>query len=127
MFALNSQDSQKKLPALLLRAGLAFVFIYAGVASLVDSREWIGYFPSVLTDLLPVNILLKIFSAYELSLAAWLLSGVCLRWAALLCAATLGGILAANLNLLVITFRDVALIFTALALAALTWEKPKTK
>lgn len=120
-------DSQKNLATLLLRVGLAIMLVYAAVGSLVNPREWIGYFPSMLTDLMPANILLKIFSVYELSLAAWLLSGVCLRWAALFCAATLGGIVVANLDLLIITFRDIALIFAALALAALTWKKPDTK
>jgi hypothetical protein len=86
----------------------------------------VGYFPSILTDHLPSSILLKVFSVYELILAAWLLSGIYVRWGALLCAATLGGIVLANFELFAITFRDIALIFAALALAALEW-KSKSK
>jgi uncharacterized membrane protein YphA (DoxX/SURF4 family) len=114
----NKQD----LATLLLRSGLVVILLYAAIGSFADPKEWIGYFPSILTDHLPAATLLKIFSVYELVLAAWLLSGVYVRWAALLCAITLGGIVLANFELFAITFRDIALIFAALALSALTWE-----
>lgn len=114
--------NKQNLATLLLRSGLALILLYAAIGSLVDPREWIGYFPSFLTDHLPAATLLKVFSVYELALAAWLLSGVYVRWAALLCAATLGGIVLANFELFAITFRDIALIFAALALSLLTWE-----
>lgn len=113
------------LPALLLRFGLATIFLYAAISSFVDPNEWIGYFPAFITDNLPANTLLKFFSVYELVLAAWLLSGVYIRWAALLCAATLWGIVLANFELFQITFRDIALIFAAAALALLTWDDDK--
>lgn len=107
------------LPALLLRLGLAVILLYAAIGSFVDPREWIGYMPAFLTDIIDGHILLTAFSVYELALAAWLLSGVRVRWAALLTAATLGGIILANFDLFAVTFRDIALIFSALALAAL--------
>lgn len=110
------------LPALLLRLGLAVILLYAAIGSFVNPREWIGYFPAFMTELVDKNILLNIFSAYELALAAWLLSGVRVRSAALLTAATLAGIVLANFDLFAITFRDIALIFAALALAALAKE-----
>lgn len=110
------------LPALLLRLGLAVILLYAAIGSFVNPREWIGYFPAFMTELVDKNILLNIFSVYELALAAWLLSGVRVRYAALLTAATLAGIVLANFDLFAITFRDIALIFAALALAALAKE-----
>ena len=63
-------------------------------------------------------MLFKFFSAYELALAAWLLSGVYARYAALLYAATLVGITVSNF-LFAISFRDIGLMFAALALACL--------
>ena len=114
--------TNKNLPALLLRLGLAFIFLYAAIGSFVDPKEWVGYLPSLLTDHLPAAMLLKLFSVYELLLATWLLSGVHIRWAALLCAATLSGIVVSNFGLFAISFRDIALIFAALALAALSSE-----
>jgi len=112
------------LPALLLRLGLATILLYAAIGSFLDPREWIGYFPAFMTNAINGDVLLNLFSVYELSLAAWLLSGVHVRYAALLTAATLGGIILANFNLFAITFRDIALIFAALALAALDSKMP---
>jgi hypothetical protein len=118
---------QPNVPELLLRAGLAVILLYAAIDSLVDPREWVGYLPAVLTRLVPGEVALKFFSVYELSLAAWLLSGVYVRWAALLTAATLVGIIVANFELFSITFRDIALIFAALALAVLAGRTPHNR
>lgn len=107
----------KTLTPLLLRIGLAIVFLYAALGSLINPEDWVGYLPGVLTDHFSSDLLLKGFSLYELGLAAWLLSGIYLRYAGLLCAATLAGIVVANLGLFEIVFRDIALIFAALALA----------
>ncbi|MEK7153516.1 MAG: DoxX family membrane protein [Patescibacteria group bacterium] len=112
----NILDNQQ-LSTLLLRVGLAVVFSYAAIASFVNPDEWVGYLPGILTDRVSPDILLKLFSVYELVLAAWLLSGVYVRYASLLCAATLAGIVVTNFELFAITFRDIALIFAALALA----------
>lgn len=108
------------LPALLLRLGLALILLYAAISSFVSPREWLGYMPAALTDRFSADILLKIFSVYELLLAGWLLSGVYTRYAALLVAATLAGIVITNFELFMITFRDMALILACLALAALS-------
>jgi len=102
----------------LLRIGLVLVFAYAAVASLLQPLEWAGYLPTFLTGVVAGGTLIKIFAVYELVLAAWLLSGKYSRYAALLCAVTLAGIVATNLSQLVTTFRDVGLVFAALALAA---------
>lgn len=96
---------------------MAIVFIYAAVASTLNPDDWAGFLPKFMTMLIPGETLLKIFSVLELILAAWLLSGVYVRYAALLCAATLAGIVAFNFSLLDISFRDIGLILAALALA----------
>lgn len=108
------QSSSKT--ALLLRLGLATVFTYAAVSSFVAPNEWVGYFPQFLQDMVSVDILLPVFSVYEIALAIWLLSGLYARYAALLSAATLAGIVVSNFSLFAITFRDIALIFASLAL-----------
>ena len=100
----------------LLRAGLALVFLYASVNSFLSPQDWIGYFPQFIRDIVPTSILLPVFSVYELALAAWLLSGLYTKYAALLAAATLAGIVVSNFALLPISFRDMALILAALAL-----------
>jgi len=108
----------KQITPLLLRMGLATMFLYAAISSFLDPREWVGYLPSMLTSRIDAETILHFFSVYELILAAWLLSGVYVRYVALLCAATLAGIVVTNFSLFAISFRDIGLIFAALALAA---------
>lgn len=108
----------KQLTPLLLRAGLSIVFLYAAISSFVNPQDWVGFLPHFLTDRIAGDTLLKFFSLYEITLAAWLISGVYVRWAALLCALTLAGIIVFNMRQFPITFRDLALVFAALGLAA---------
>jgi uncharacterized membrane protein YphA (DoxX/SURF4 family) len=104
--------------SLILRIALAFVFLYASVSSFVSPSDWIGYMPKFMRGIVPDQLLLAGFSIYELGLALWLLSGLYARYAALLTATTLAGIVALNPALLPITFRDVGLFIAALALFA---------
>jgi uncharacterized membrane protein YphA (DoxX/SURF4 family) len=104
------------LTPILLRIGLSIIFLYASISSLKNPQDWIGYLPQFLRDSVSATTLLHVFSAYEIVLAAWLLSGKYVKYAALLCAATLSGIVLSNFSLFAITFRDIALTFAALAL-----------
>jgi uncharacterized membrane protein YphA (DoxX/SURF4 family) len=115
---LPSLPHNKRLPTLLLRAGLSIVFLYAAISSFVTPSDWIGFLPPFLTDHIAGETLLRFFSVYEIALVAWLVSGIYVRWAALLCALTLAGIIVSNIHQFPITFRDLALVFAALALAA---------
>ena len=100
-----------------LRTGLAVVFLYAAIASLLTPENWVGYFPVWLSAVIPVQLLLIAFSLYELLLGLWLLSGKKPFPAAVMTSLTLFAITATNLALLDIVFRDVAILFSALALA----------
>lgn len=100
----------------LLRIGLAFVFLYAATASLQHPLVWAVYLPAFLTKAIAATTLIKILAVYELALVVWLLSGKLLRYCALLCALTLAGIVLTNPSQLITTFRDVGLVFMALAL-----------
>jgi uncharacterized membrane protein YphA (DoxX/SURF4 family) len=117
----------RQLAIWLLQGGLALLFVYAAISSFTNPQNWIGYLPGMLTDRFDAELILHGFSIYELLLAVWLLSGVYTRYAALLCAATLAGIVASNLSLFEIIFRDLALLFAALALAALSSEQGEPK
>ncbi len=103
--------------------GLAIVFLYAGFDSLANPQDWLGFVPDVPADIVSSTVLLKILAFYELALALWLLSGAYLHIAGLVCAATFGGIILTNLPLLDITFRDIGLLFAALAMTVLAWKK----
>lgn len=112
----------KQLPLWLLRIGLATMFLYAAIDSFIHPSDWVGFLPSFVIAMFDAELLLKIFSVFEIALAAWLLSGVYTRYAALLAAAMLIGITVSNFSLLAISFRDIGLACGALALAALADE-----
>ncbi len=109
-------DIHKNLSSVALRVGLAFVLLYAAVSSLFNPQDWIGYFPHFLFSFLPSQFLLTGFSAMQIILAVWLLSGWRLQRAALLSALMMAGITVFNLNVFEVTFRDVGLFFMAVAL-----------
>ncbi|HVW23499.1 MAG TPA: MauE/DoxX family redox-associated membrane protein [Candidatus Saccharimonadales bacterium] len=111
--------TKTKTTAWLLQIGLAFVFIYAGVGSLTQPNVWLGYLPHFLVTQTQAHDILKLFAVYELLLAIWLLSGRWRRYAAVLSALTFLGIILAQPGDLLITFRDVGLLFTAAALFTL--------
>jgi uncharacterized membrane protein YphA (DoxX/SURF4 family) len=104
------------LPWIFLRVGLAVVFVYAAISSLVAPNDWVSFLPQIVRDNFSPTVVLNIFSVIELILAAWLLSGVYVRLAGLVCAVMLGGIVVSNFSLFAISFRDIGLIFAALAL-----------
>lgn len=107
------------LAPLLLRAGLATVLAYAAIASIVSPNDWIGYVPIFVRDIIPATTALSILAIIQLIVALWLLSGIYVRLAALVTAALLAGIIVSNFNLLAITFRDIGLLFAALALVVM--------
>lgn len=111
--------SSGKVGPLLLRTGLAFVFVYAAVSSLMHPDQWVGWLPSFIQKMSSAETLLQIFSIGELLLALALLAGWYTRYAALLAAAALLGIVIASPHALDVTFRDIGLMFMAVALASL--------
>jgi len=116
---LATLTKQSQSPAtLLLRAGLALLFFYASISAFKNPNDWIGYLPMFIRNIAPHDpaSILHFFSAFELLLALWLVSGIYVRIAALVTAVTLVGIVVSNFSLFAITFRDMALIFAALAL-----------
>ncbi len=114
----KAQPSGHHLPALLLRIGLAVVFLYAAVSSLRHPLDWTGYVPTFATRFVAITTFVKLMAIYELVLSALLLVGKYRRYVGLLCAVTLAGIVLVNLGQLITTFRDIGLLFAALALAA---------
>ncbi len=103
-------------PFYLIRAGLVFVFLYAAVSTLMHPLEWVGFLPSVITNNFNAITFVKLLAIYEIVLVVWLVSGKYLKYTALIVSLTLIGIIITNLNQLIVTFRDVGLLFAALAL-----------
>lgn len=112
--------SQKNLTSLFLRIGLAFIFLYAAISAFLHPQDWIGYFPNFVRQIIPESLLLVVFSSLEAILAIWLLSDKKTFYAGVISAVMLFGITVTNLEILDVTFRDVGLFFTALALTSLS-------
>jgi len=111
--------TKEKSASLLLRIGLSFVFFYAAVAAFLDPFSWSGFFPDWLKTPSRDGLLLPVYSVAEIVLALWLLSDWKIFYASILAALTVGGIIILNIGSMDIVFRDVAIFFAALALAAL--------
>ena len=116
--------NKERMVSFLLRVGLASVFLYAALASFMDPETWATFLPKMLRDTFPDQILMFLFafSIYELLLVAVLLLDTFVYWAAILSALTMIGIVVTNAAGMDVVFRDVAIMFMALALAVL--KKP---
>lgn len=100
----------------ILRWGLAFVFLYAAVAALLNPSNWVVYVPAFIGAIMPPLLFLKGFSLYQLVLAGFLFSGKKLWWSSLFATITLGSIVVFDFQALDIIFRDIGLAFAAFAL-----------
>lgn len=107
-----------ELASWLIRIALIFVFTYAAISAFVTPDAWLGFIPSFV----PTNLAkfsLDSFGVIQLALAAWLLSGIYLRLAALASGLVILALTLTNLASLTVTFRDVGLALAAFALALL--------
>lgn len=104
------------LASITLRMGLAFVFIYAALISFLSPAEWIGYFPDLITALLPDKIVVGAFSIYQIVLAVSILFKHDVTWPALLASLTLIAVIASNVSDPGTAFLNVGLALSALAL-----------
>lgn len=119
----DKKFEEKPLVSFFLRSGLAIVFLYAGIASLLAPENWIGFVPGFVRNILLGSIFLVLFSLYEISLGVWLLSNKKIFYASLFSALTMLVIVIMNIFLFDIVFRDIAILFMAIALAILSREK----
>ncbi len=109
--------SQASISHFFLRAGLAFVFLYAAIGSWTKPDNWIGYFPEWMFSLVPQQLLLTGFSLIEAVLAIWILSGKAPRIAGGIATLLLLGIVVFNSAQFDILFRDIGLALSSLSYA----------
>ncbi|NCN98637.1 hypothetical protein COU62_00290 [Candidatus Pacearchaeota archaeon CG10_big_fil_rev_8_21_14_0_10_35_219] len=120
---ISAIESKVCLVSFFLRVGLALVFLYAAISSFLSPSSWIGFIPLFLRNLIDANLLLFAFSFYEIILGLWLLSNKTVFYASLLSALTILGIVISNLGALDIVFRDIAILFSAIALMILSYKR----
>ncbi|MFB6246199.1 MAG: hypothetical protein ABEI74_01240 [Candidatus Pacearchaeota archaeon] len=116
-------DNFKFDASFFLRLGLAFAFLYAGIDSLINPQNWIGFIPQFVANIIDPKIFLDVFSVFEIVLGVWLLSAWRSFEAAIVSALVLAGMTLTNLSLFNIIFRDISLVFAAIGLAVLEREK----
>ncbi len=113
---------REKMADLVLRAGLAFAFLYPPLNALADPNAWIGYFPAFMrlaahAGGIPDLVLLHGFGAIEIVIALWILSGWKIFWPASAACLMLLAIVSFGLPDFQILFRDLSIAAIALALA----------
>lgn len=101
----------------LLRAGVAFSFLYPPLHALANPDSWIGYFPRFLTGYVPDAVLLHTFGVLEVGIALWILFGKKIFLPSLAAAALLLGIVVLNTPQFEVLFRDLSIAAMALVLA----------
>ena len=119
----NTLMKYAHLSSLLLRIGLAAVFLYAAVAGFLSPDDWIGYLPSVVANSPQGPLALQVWGGLEIAVALWLLSGKKAVWSGLVAAFLMLGVIVQNITLFDIVFRDAAILFMALALSAMSAGK----
>lgn len=107
-------------PELLLRTALAVSFVYPALAAIVDPYSWVGYFPTFVLSLIPIDVmvLLHLWGAFEVLLALWVLFARNVFIPSLVMTIALVLVVVANPGQFPILFRDLSI---ALAGAALAW------
>ena len=109
-------SNKNALVSFFLRSGLAIVFFYAGIASLISPQNWVGFIPQFIQNNFPEFIFLSLFSVYEIFLGVWLLSDKKIFYASILSSVTMFFIIISNIFVFDVVFRDIAILFMALSL-----------
>lgn len=116
--------------SLLLRVGVAFSLIYPAVSGFFTPDAWVGYFPAFVLTLLGseemLTYLLHGFGILEIVLGLWILAGRNIFYPAVASTVILFLIVAFNISLLDILFRDIPIMLMALALALMAKDGDKS-
>lgn len=118
---------QERVANVILRAGVAFAFLYPALNALVDPYSWIGYLPNFVRAIAhivsaPDLVVLHAFGALEVVIALWILSGKKIFIPSALATLILVVIVFLNLQDFQIIFRDVSITAASLALAVMSYR-----
>lgn len=112
-------------PSLLLRIGVAFPFLYVALNSLFSPNLWTSFVPTFITNLIPVQFFMAGLLVMHFVLVLWLLSGFMVEYACLIVVIFMSGIIIFDFSALTIVFRDISILFAALALGLMSIKKQK--
>lgn len=119
--------NKNKLAVWFLRIGLIFVYMYATIEIYLSPDNFLKYVPSFMLELVPIDLFLFAFGVFEIALSIWLLTGWKGEYAAIVSFLMMVGIVAFNGEYFQILFRNVAIGFGSLALAALEITSEESK
>ena len=117
------EHKRKSLVSFLLRVGVSVVFLYAGISSLSNPQDWIGFVPQWISIFVAKETFLFMHGITDLLIGVWLLSNFKSFWAGLIASLGLIAIISVNFTQLEIIFRDVAILFASLAIMALNYKE----
>lgn len=123
----KTKFNEKKLVSFFLRTGLAIVFLYAGIAALLNPAVWIGFIPIWVRNIIPGNIFLPMHAVLDIIIGMWMIAGKKLLYVSIIASLSLFSIIIFNTTALDIIFRDIALLFSAVALMILHLREGKLK
>ncbi|MDP2629588.1 MAG: DoxX family membrane protein [Candidatus Harrisonbacteria bacterium] len=109
---------------LLLRLGLAFVFLYAGLGGLTNPDAWIGFIPSWVSNFISLDVFLAIHAVIEIIVAILIIFNLFPKITYALATLFILGILLFY-GIDEITFRDVAIFLLSLFLWTKAMEPKK--
>lgn len=117
-------NKYQKFGLWVLRLGLSATYLYSGIDLIFNPINWIGYLPNWFKGLLPVapELYLKGQGIVELLFVLSFLTGKGIKWAALLSALEMFGILIFY-GIDGISFRDMAIFGAALSLFCFYYEE----
>lgn len=115
-----NRDNTYYFVSFFLRVGLATVFLYVGIAAIFSPETWLGFIPGFMRKIISGNLFLHIHSIFNICLALWLLSNKKTFYASTLASITLFAIIIFNFSALDIVFRDLSILFSAIALMFLS-------
>lgn len=111
---------------LVLRLGLAALFLWFGFSQLLDGLNWVGWVPAWAVEVLhiPPAMIVLGNGAFEVVMGGLLAFNVFTRWAALALALHLA-VITVEIGMNEIGVRDFGLTMATLALALFTWSQPQ--
>ena len=116
-------DEKDALVSFILRAGLAIVFLYAAVSAYLEPDAWIGFIPDFVKTIIDAKTFLVLHEIGNLILGLWILSNKGTFYASIIAGLAMFGIVVFNFGAMDILFRDIAIMFSAIALAVLSYKR----
>ncbi len=109
-----------KIVWFLLRFGVAFTFLFAAVSAFINPDPWLAYFPGFMRSMVADDILLLTWGVGEVIIGLWLISGWKIFLPSIAASGLLLGIFIFDFHSINITFRNVSILSTSIALAIMS-------